>query len=648
MPLETSDNNQLSDVRQTIQELKEMIIVQGKQLVDLQKRIASLEGDKENQEWEDASQPMFFLRSNKPPLQRKQEQEIITGERAEGIARQHNDSPAVGFEEKVAVSWFARIGIVALVLGVSFFLKYAFDNDWIGPAGRVAMGIAAGIILLIIGERIIRKYFVYAQIITGGGLVLFYLSIFAAFQYYHLIDQVLAFSSMILVTGAGIILSLRYKALPLIIAAIIGGFMTPILISTGENNFFTLFSYVLLLDFAILIVSYFEKWRELNFIGFLGTVFMLMGWAGTYYTDDQMYNVMFFLTIFFLIYSVSSLIYNLANKELSSGTEQILTVLTGLSYFIASYSLLNDDYHAIMGFFALGLGIYYLLWAYAVRLLTPGDKPLSEFLAFFTVGFITLAFPLQFEGNVITICWAVEALVLFFLALRTGQRPIQIFSYCVSCLALARLMFIDSLTDLHNPMIIVNSRFLTFSLVIILTYFVALLHFNYKKAVNDIMKPILSLTISACIVIANLLTIFIISQEIVVYYDNQKNQLQSQRYGNSYDRYNYGYQARGAANTNKYRQSYDQIRNRSSIALSLFWLGYSVILLVIGFLGRFKVLRVGGILLLILSILKLFFFDLWSLGQLYRIVSSICLGIVLMVISFTYQKYKDFIKENLM
>ena len=147
-------------------------------------------------------------------------------------------------EGNIGGKWFARIGITALVLGVSFLLKYAFDNNWIGETGRVLMGIMIGMSLLVAGEKYIRKYFSYGQIITGGGIAILYLSVFAAFDFYSLLGPIASFFGMILVTAVGIVLSLRYNAISLMTVAILGGFSTPLLISTGQNNQFSLFFYI--------------------------------------------------------------------------------------------------------------------------------------------------------------------------------------------------------------------------------------------------------------------------------------------------------------------------------------------------------------------------------------------------------------------
>ena len=562
----------------------------------------------------------------------------------------------VSMEENIGGVWFARIGITALILGISFLLKYAFDNNWIGETGRVMIGIFIGLGLLGIGEKTIRKYFGYGQIITGGGIAVLYLSIFSAFGYYHLIGQFTAFAMMILVTTIGIALSLRYDAYSLTIVATLGGFFTPLLLSTGTNNQIGLLSYVLLLDLAILAVSVFKKWRALNLIGSIGTGILFVGWGEAFYTQADLGITMLFLTLFFVVYSISSVVFNLVNREKSTGIEQMMVLISATAYFAASYGLMNADYHVFMGFLAVLLGLYYFIGAYLIRSITVEDEYLYNFLVFLTVGFVTLAIPIQLEKNAITIGWIVESLLLFFLWVKTRQEEIKSLGLAIFGLLLCRLLFLDSVHGVVSDNLIFNKSFLTFLFAIIVFYVTAYL----MKFIQDdgdrknfsSPKQMFVLFMIA----ANFLTIFSIGNEINFYYTkemqgvteragrltdlrsstNKINNLNNRSYPVN-DQYQ-----KESANIHAERS---QIASRNSVALSIFGLIYGVILLAIGITGGMKGARVGGIILLVIAILKLFFFDLWNLGQLYRIISSITLGIVLLAISFAYQKYKDRLKE---
>ena len=140
-------------------------------------------------------------------------------------------------EKKIGQYWLNRVGIVAILIGVSYFLKYAFENDWIGPGGRIAIGLLAGIGLVIWSESFRhRGHKTFSYSLKAIGIGTLYLSLWGAFQVYRLIPASSAFAAMVVVTGATIALALTQDAELLASFALIGGFATPLLLSTGENQ----------------------------------------------------------------------------------------------------------------------------------------------------------------------------------------------------------------------------------------------------------------------------------------------------------------------------------------------------------------------------------------------------------------------------
>jgi uncharacterized membrane protein len=631
-----------------LQEIKEALVKLAEKIDQQDFRIRKIEeiktGEKEKPEFDQS----YFSAPPPPPPPEKEDQIF------EDISKKSDWAPKekIGLEENIGATWFARIGITALILGISFFLKYAFDNDWIGETGRVIIGILIGVSLLGLGEKYIRKYEIYGQIISGGGIAVLYLSIFSAFSFYDLIGHYPAFFFMALVTIAGIVLSLRYNAISLIVVSTLGGFATPFLISGGQDNMLVIFSYVLLLDLAVLAVSIFKKWRTLNFIGFFGTFFIFYHWMDLSYKSGDFFFAMFFLTLFFITYSISSMIYNLVKKENSTGIEQGLTILSAVVYFLLSYFLIDGKYPEMMGFFTLLLAIYYFAWANLTKMITPEDKNLYNFLAFLTVGFATVAILVQFEGIVITLALAIEALLLFFLGSKTQKDSFKGFGLAVFGLVLFRLMFFDSFNEESLEagwLAVFNGTFLTFLFVIIISYILAFVSktFSLEEERGDIFLRSKQ-TLILFLIVANLLTVFAVSREIEVYWkkeirilseENRKNNLERERYSPSTRT---DYNLKGYST---YSEQVKKMRNKSSLYLSIFWLIYGIILVIFGIAMKNRVVRLGGMGLLLLAILKLFFYDLWELGTLYRIISSISLGVVLLGISFVYQKHKDKLKE---
>ena len=187
-------------------------------------------------------------------------------------------------ESRIGGQWLNRIGIVAVLVGLSYFLKLAIENNWIGPATRVAIGIAAGIALILWSERFRTRAFVaFAYSLKAIGIGALYLSLWAAFQFYHLLPATVAFLAMLLVTASSAAMSLHQDSELLAAFALVGGFLTPVLVSTNQNHEVALFSYVALLDLGTVWMVAIRGWQRLLLGSFVGTTLLFAAWASSYY-----------------------------------------------------------------------------------------------------------------------------------------------------------------------------------------------------------------------------------------------------------------------------------------------------------------------------------------------------------------------------
>ncbi len=172
--------------------------------------------------------------------------------------------PSINWEQFMGVKLFAWIGGLALFLGLAFFVKYSFDNNWVSPELRVAMGYLIGAGLLVGGLVLTgRKYSVLGQTLCATGVLVLYANIFASHAYYHLIDVIPAFGLMVLVTAVAFLLAVRLDAQVVAILGLLGGFLTPVLLSTGKDNPLGLFSYLALLDTGLIAVVARKRWNYL-------------------------------------------------------------------------------------------------------------------------------------------------------------------------------------------------------------------------------------------------------------------------------------------------------------------------------------------------------------------------------------------------
>jgi uncharacterized membrane protein len=182
-------------------------------------------------------------------------------------------------ESKVGLTVVNRIGVITLVLGVAFFFKYAVDSNWIGPAGRVILGLLAGFTTLAAADFVWRKrQRIFAQGITATGIAIIYLALYAAFDFYHLIPQSAAFTLMAATTAMAAVLALRYNSFAIAALGLVAAYATPLLLSTGEDHPWFLFSYLLLLNFAATELAKRGNWPRLEIISFIATTFIYGGW----------------------------------------------------------------------------------------------------------------------------------------------------------------------------------------------------------------------------------------------------------------------------------------------------------------------------------------------------------------------------------
>ena len=257
---------------------------------------------------------------------------------------EHHKSETGDLEQRIGSQWLNRIGIIAVLIGVSYFLKYAFDNGWIGPGGRIAVGLLAGIGIVLWSESFRRKsYVVFSYSLKAVGIGVMYLSLWAAFQLYHLIPAGVAFFAMIVVTAATAALALTQDAEILAALALVGGFATPALVSTGENHEVVLFSYVVLLDLFSLVLLKFRPWRRLLIGSFVGTLIMYVGWNSSFYTNDQLGTTFLFITVFMLIFASAPLVTDTREGHSVGGAQTLvgLAFANAAVYFLEAMELLD-------------------------------------------------------------------------------------------------------------------------------------------------------------------------------------------------------------------------------------------------------------------------------------------------------------------
>ncbi len=314
----------------------------------------------------------------------------------------------------------ARVGLLVLLVGIVLLLKYAVDNNMFPVEMRMASAAVLGMALVGIGfwQRVKRPDF--SLIMQGGGVATMYLTVFFSYRVYELIPGAAAFALLSALAIFSGIMAVTQNSLTLILIGIVGGFLAPILASTGSNNHVALFSYYLILNLLIAGVAWFKVWRPLNLVGFIFTFGIGTLWGVLTYKGENFSTTEPFLVAFFLLYVAIVVIFAWRKQvNVRAWVDGSLTFGTPLAFLGLQYSMVHDMPFA-MAYTTMGMaGVYIIVASLLHRRAPEFMRNLVESFLALGVGFATLAVPYGFSNHSLTgATWAVEGLGLFWLGVR--------------------------------------------------------------------------------------------------------------------------------------------------------------------------------------------------------------------------------------
>ncbi|HEY1373299.1 MAG TPA: DUF2339 domain-containing protein [Candidatus Binatia bacterium] len=397
--------------------------------------------------------------------------------------------------------WLNWAGILLVTIGVLFFLKFAYDNQWIGPRGRIAIGAILGATMLIFGERLRRReYPMLFQSLTAGGLAAFYGCVFFSFQVYQLMGQRISFLMLILITALALAMALIHNARLICLFAQLGGFLSPILISTGENRPVELFIFVIVLNFATMGCAYFRNWRDVNVVAFVGTWLLYGGWVVRFYDRSHIEVALIFSILFYLIFLVVPTLRAAARREALAAQDLYLIALNTVVSFVNNHTLLDEAYRSWLGLAvviqSLTLATMYSYWARRC----PEDAKTRVTLLLGALALAVAAVPIQLNFYAIPLAWSVEALLFGVIGLQYRQRTFQWAALAAIILAAGGLVVRLPLhTALFVP--VFNRPFGDWACVIGLAFGLQAAFRRYKDGLDDSLKSVACLPAVLAIVL---------------------------------------------------------------------------------------------------------------------------------------------------
>jgi len=674
-------------------------------------------------------------------------------------------------EKFIGENLINKIGILITIIGVGIGAKYAIDHQLISPLTRILLGYLVGFVLFGFAIKLKKGYNNYSSVLMSGAMAIVYFITYAAYSFYDLMPLYMAFGLMVMITVFTVYAAIKYDRQVIALIGMIGAYAVPFLLSDNTGNMVVLFTYMSIINLGIMVLAFNKYWKPIYYVSFVLSWLIYLTWYNSSYKDTiHFFNAFLFLSIFYLIFYITYLSYNLIRKELFDALDVILILVNSFVFYGIGYALLNahPDGSQYLGLFTLITALIQALVCVIIYKMKLAEWHLFYFISTLALTFITIAIPVQFTGNWVTLLWIGEAGLLFWIG-RIKQISIyETISYVLMLFALMSI-FKDWNLGYHfgsKTVPFTNIYFVTSLLFVAVFAFINMLNRDekYPSFIDKDEPPfkIMQILIPGILLgalffmfwfeISNLcnqqiaaislshslphddlnfkhftdlqqyrvlfllnysilffvgLSIFnirILKSRVLGYINLEANLIliilfltqglyslselrDSFLNQNSTDMYNpesfnfnfryisylvvlpmmlicYRY-VRQEFIDFKLEKAYSLILHTVilwilsselitwidffksdqayKLGLSLLWGGYALLLIVLGIWKKQQHLRIGAIVLFSGTLMKLFFYDLKDMGTISRTIVFVTLGILLLIISFLYNKYKHII-----
>ncbi len=343
-----------------------------------------------------------------------------------------------GFEKFIGENLLSKLGIISIIIAVAIGAKYSIDNDLISPLTRIILGYGVGIGLLGFGIKLKAKYETFSAVLVSGAIAIFYFLTYFAYDFYWLIPQLLAFVMMVVFTVFSVVAAINYNKQVIAHIGLVGAYAVPFLLSSGSGQVFVLFSYMAVINIGILVIAFKKYWKALFRSAFILTWLIVASWYAFEYRETLHFtNGLLFLGLFFTIFYVTFIAYKFLQKEQFNKGDVILLLLNAFIFYGIGYLMISNNHKTdhLLGIFTLGNAVIHFIASVLVFKQDMVDRKLFYLLASLVLVFIAIAIPVQLSGSWVTLLWAIQASLLFWLG-RTKSVPIfERLSYVLVMLA---------------------------------------------------------------------------------------------------------------------------------------------------------------------------------------------------------------------
>jgi uncharacterized membrane protein len=515
------------------------------------------------------------------------------------------DSAAI--ESWLGQKFMGWAAVVLLLFATAFFLKYAFDNNWIGPLGRVSIGVLAGSVLCAGGFAMFRRgRWLACQMLTAAGIVLLYLCTFAAFGYYRLLPREHAGVYFVLIVVEAALLAGLYEAESIAVMAVVGALLSPILLRSEVDQYRSLFTYLAVLDLGFVALALWRRWRIVAPLALVGTQGLFWMWWAERYHPAKFGAVMSFQLVLFVLFLFHDLVAPALRRVRAHPVQLLGIVVNCLFLCLVTNAVMEGDDRLWLPALALSLGAVLAALVYAVQRRSPGDAPLQLVPLAVAASLIAAAVGLRAEAGWVAMGWAVEGAALWWVGLRLRVVPIRAFAAAFLVLAAGRFFFVDTPDAWRREI--------------------------FYPLFNDYAAP--GLVVAACLLVVCRLTRHALPQ------------------GHDFDRVAYWACGLGgvlfawfvlSVDTHQYLHRYfggsAEGDRYASTGLSVLWAVYSGVVLYFGFRLESRPVRLTAQGLFGLTLAKVVLVDMSQLSEFFRVVAFFVLALVMGLGAYAYQRH---------
>lgn len=394
-------------------------------------------------------------------------------------------------EKFIGENLINKIGIAVTIIGVAIGTKYSIEHQLISPLTRIILGYLMGLGLLGFGIKLKKNYENYSAVLVSGAMAIMYFITYFAYSFYSLIPQELAFFLMVVFTVITVLAALNYDKQVIAHIGLVGAYTVPFLLSDGSGKVLVLFSYMAIINIGILVIAFRKYWKPLYYSAFVLTWIIYLSWYLSKFQSTEHIGLAFtFIAIFFAIFYSIFLAYKLLKKEEFNATDIILVMSNTFLFYGIGYSILHSYELGkdLLGLYTIGNAVIHTLVAFIILKQKQADRNLYYFIVGLALVFVTIAIPVQLNGNWITLLWSGEAALLFWIGRTKNIKTYEMLSYPLMAIAFFSLIQNWALVYInYNPgqlitriTPIINVHFLTSILFILFFSFIAVLNQNKK------------------------------------------------------------------------------------------------------------------------------------------------------------------------